>query len=473
MKILKTLVAAAALAVGAIAIADSIDGTTYPIVIGTHSYTDVGGVVQQDGKPLGYSANVVGLAKCGGKLYQTNKAGGWWYWDTAKLTYVAAANPFPACAQSSSSSSSSSSSGSSTSSSSSTSSGSSSTSSSSSSGTAGIGIRACGAVTCSTKDGSKIELIGMNMSGLETHIFSRWAPIFNAGPAYWGGTFKQAHGGTNVVRLPLNALDWFNAACPGQPAIDNGLTYQPGVKKTVADITAAGMYTIVELHWTAPNGVCAIGQPGFADADHALAFWKQVADAFKNNQAVMFELFNEPFGSNVYANWVVGSNGAGVDAKAMFNGGSFTPLIRQCNTNCPPKTNRGQLVPDGTYNVAGMLQMIQVIRGEGAPNLILAPQIGWSGEVETAKAVYFVNGNPDPNKNLAMSMHCYGYNKGIGNLQAVLALPVPLVVTEAYASTVGGCGGSAWLQGQAIGELMWGPNDWGNVLDTSKTGWNN
>jgi aryl-phospho-beta-D-glucosidase BglC (GH1 family) len=31
------------------------------------------------------------------------------------------------------------------------------------------------------------------------------------------------------------------------------------------------------------------------DADHSLDFWREVAETFKNNTSVIFDLFNEPF----------------------------------------------------------------------------------------------------------------------------------------------------------------------------------
>jgi aryl-phospho-beta-D-glucosidase BglC (GH1 family) len=47
--------------------------------------------------------------------------------------------------------------------------------------------------------------------------------------------------------------------------------------------------------WTAPGSQKADGQLPMPDQDHSIAFWSSVAQQFKNNSAVIFDLFNEPF----------------------------------------------------------------------------------------------------------------------------------------------------------------------------------
>ena len=210
-----------------------------------------------------------------------------------------------------------------------------------------FGVMVKGDKLVSTKDGSTIEVIGTNISGLETGMNWRWPSFANAGEGFWSKVINWGGSGINTVRLPLNEASWLNYTCvdPGAGASGsfytsngNGTytpdpdgTYQATVKKAVGDATAAGLYVILDLHWGSPNNssgkaLCPIGQPAYADYDHSLTFWKQVADAFKGNPAVMFELFNEPFGSNDYGNWVTGASGAGPDAITLRDGGSFLPL---------------------------------------------------------------------------------------------------------------------------------------------------
>src|SRR4029077_13827993 len=52
---------------------------------------------------------------------------------------------------------------------------------------------------------------------------------------------------------------------------------------------------IVELHWVGPGTTVAIGQQPMPDADHAVAFWTDVATTFANDDGVVLELYNEPY----------------------------------------------------------------------------------------------------------------------------------------------------------------------------------
>jgi len=251
----------------------------------------------------------------------------------------------------------------------------------------------------STLDDSTVQIVGTNISGLETGMNWRWAPFSHAGAAFWSQVLNWGGSGLNTVRLPLNEASWlkysgydsgtgasrglYTAACGGGYIPDPASAYQATVKKAVADAIAAGLYVILDLHWGAPNNaagqpLCPIGQPACADNDHSLAFWTSLADAFKADPPVMFELCNEPFGSNVYGNWVNGASGAGPDAITLRDGGAFFPFLQQDNSNC-------NLIHTLclTWQVAGMQDMINTIRGEGATNVILASPIGWAGEIET------------------------------------------------------------------------------------------
>lgn len=434
---------------------------------GNNTWTIATGIVYEQPPngvtaPAGVSANVIAVAYAGGKIYQENASCQWFGWTaTAVPPWAAVAAPAvtgPVCPPSSSSSSSSggssSSSSSSGSSSGSSSSGSSTSSSSSSSGSAAVfGVKASGAKLVSTLNGAQVQLIGMNVSGCETAPLARCAVIAAAGPTFWGTTFKAAHAGTNTLRLPVDATRWSTAL------------YQQQIAKTVADATSAGLYVIIDLHWSAPNGQQSIGQPGYPDTDHVPAFWKAVADTFKNNPAVIFELFNEPYGNNV------GSLCCTVNAQSslLVNGGSETPFVHLNNAG-----NNGPVSVNITYQVAGELALLQIIRGEAATNLVLGGTYWWNGEIELWPTLWNIAaGNPDPQKNFAAVMHCYGYAKGTGNLSNVLNAGYPLVITEFTQGTdIGNCGGAAFAAANDIGTISWDPNSWnGSSISLNPTGW--
>ena len=433
----------------------SASGTMIPsatqIVDSTHTvWTLASGVIYQDGKAAAYSANVALLLYFGGTLYQQNKSCLWWSWSGS--AWVASSNPAPtltpACSASTASSP-----------------------GSTTTPTGGFGIQVKGDQFVSAKDGSPLQLVGTNISGLETGSNSRWASFSNAGSAFWSKVLDWGGKGINTVRLPLNEASWLNYTCYDSGAgVSGGLythagggaytpdtnnVYQATVKKAVADATAAGLYVILDLHWGSPNNaagqpLCPIGQPGFADADHSLTFWKSLADTFKANPAVMFELFNEPFGTNVYADWVSGASGAGPDAITLRNGGAYFPFAQQNN----PAGNPIKSIPL-TWHVAGTQAMLDTIRGQGATNVILSSPIGWAGEIET----WLATKPADPIGQLGVAWHLYGYKKGPSWPQTVLDAGYPIVITETYG--LGNVGGYGWASSRGVGYIWWGWNDWG------------
>src|ERR1700728_912868 len=335
-------------------------------------WTLTGGMAYENGKIAGYSANVALLLYYDGTIYQENKTCLWWSWTGG--AWVATSNPAPSLATACSS-------------------GIAAAPTSTVIPTGDFGIQIKGNQFVSAKDGTPIQIVGTNISGLETGSNSRWPQFSDAGSAFWSKVVNWGGSGINTVRLLLNEASWLNYTCydsgtgasgelytaagGGAYTPDPANIYQATVKNAVADATAAGLYVILDLHWGAPDNaagqaICPIGQPGFADADHALAFWKSVANTLKSNPAVIFELFNEPFGANVYNDWVIqtGSNTytPGTDANTLLNGGAYYPFDMQNNTA------GNYIVTDNmTWQVAGMQAMLNTIRGEGAPNVVVSP----------------------------------------------------------------------------------------------------
>jgi endoglucanase len=342
--------------------------------------------------------------------------------------------------------------------------------------TGAFGIQVKGNQFVSAKDGSPVQIVGTQFSGLETGYSSRWPQYSNAGAAFWSTLLNYRGSGLNTVRFPLNEASWLNYTCYDSgtgasgklysSAIGRGYTpdpnkiYQATVKKAVADATAAGLYVILVDFWGAPNNdtgrpLCPIGQPGFANADHSFAFWKSVADAFKGNPAVMFELFNEPFGNNVYTQWVVQSGSStytpGTDAITLRDGGAYSPFRTQNNT-----AGNAEVAVNETWQVAGMQDMLKTIRGEGATNVVLSAPIGWAGEIET-----WLGSQPsDPLGQLAVAWHVYGYRKGQDPPRRVLAAGYPILITETYG--LDAIGGYKWAASQGIGYAWCCWNDWGS-----------
>jgi hypothetical protein len=249
----------------------------------------------------------------------------------------------------------------------------------------------------------------------------------------------------NVVRFPLNEANWLRYKCDGiQPDPRNNS--QTALKHAVAAANAAGLYVILDLHWAAPGvTLCPTGQGPYADMDHSVAFWTSVAAAFKDNPAVMFELFNEPFGDNVYANW------SGQDGVLLRDGGSDSDFLQQ-----NPAT--GSLVHFSiNWQVAGFNQLIAAIRATGASNVILASPIGFAGEIQLWEKFR----PSDPAGQLAVAWHVYGNHK-IGAAQQVLDDGWPIVITETNGKLTAPGGGGIdnqvfnWADAHDVGYLWWG-----------------
>lgn len=95
----------------------------------------------------------------------------------------------------------------------------------------------------------------------------------------------------------------------GHEANGDPTLYRTNIKKIVANALGAHLYVILDLHFSTPvltstgQNVLAIGQSAFlSTAD--LAFWQDMATTFgtenatTGSPAILFELFNEPFGTN-------------------------------------------------------------------------------------------------------------------------------------------------------------------------------
>jgi endoglucanase len=195
-----------------------------------------------------------------------------------------------------------------------------------------------------------------------------------------------------VVRVPLNEDCWLGIN--GVPAAFSGVAYQRFVEAEVADLTAAGVYTVLDLHWSAPGGFEATSQNVGPDEDHSVAFWGQVASVFGSNPAVMFDLYNEPH------LWCYTSvcNGSYVTADATawgcyLNGCSYTYSAADSVSE-----------PSGyTFEVAGTQQLVDTIRATGARNVILVEGLGYANAFDDFTAF----APTDPDGQLAVEIHTY------------------------------------------------------------------
>src|SRR5207302_1048667 len=83
-------------------------------------------------------------------------------------------------------------------------------------------------------------------------------------------------------------------AINGVSSAYSGANYQNMLKSYVSLLNQAGLYAILDLHWTAPGSQQATQQVPMPDQDHSPTCRSQVANTFKGNTAVLLELFTEP-----------------------------------------------------------------------------------------------------------------------------------------------------------------------------------
>jgi hypothetical protein len=160
---------------------------------------------------------------------------------------------------------------------------------------------------------------------------------------------KEWH--AHLIRLPLSEDRWFGKA-PEQK--DGGAGYRSLVGQLVDLCSTNNAYIILDLHWSntgewGKNN----GQHNLPDTN-SIAFWKDVATTFKDNPAVLFDLYNEP----AHINW-----------DQWFKGGPITETDE--------KTKRTV-----TYEAVGMQALVDAIRSTGAKNVIIAGGINWAYELE-------------------------------------------------------------------------------------------
>jgi hypothetical protein len=156
----------------------------------------------------------------------------------------------------------------------------------------------------------------------------------------------------NSIRLPLNEQCWLGIN--GAPPATSGTNYRNAMSTFVNLATASGMVVEVDLHFGAGgSGLPQDDDYPAMDADHASAFWQSVANTFKGNPAVVFNLTNEPHDSGE------------VSWSCYLNGG------------CSVTGGAGSW----TWTVVGTQSVVNTIRAAGATNVIIVAGLNWSNDL--------------------------------------------------------------------------------------------
>ncbi len=118
----------------------------------------------------------------------------------------------------------------------------------------------------------------------------------------------------------------------------------------VDECVGLGAYAMLDLHWNdAGEWGKAIGQHVMPDRN-SVTFWKDCAEAYKNQPGVIFDLYNEPH-DVTWDQWLKGG---------------------------PVTETDGKTKKKTTFEAVGMQELLDVVRATGAKNLIVAGGLDWS-----------------------------------------------------------------------------------------------
>lgn len=286
--------------------------------------------------------------------------------------------------------------------------------------------------------GRRVHLRGVNRSGTEYACAQGWG-IFD-GPSDSASVAAIASWKANAVRVPLNEHCWLGVN--GVPADHGGERYRRAVADFVGRINRAGMTAIVELHWSGPGTARALGQQPMPDRDHSPAFWRSVATTFTGNDAVVLDLFNEPYP----------------------DGNADTPEAWRCWRDGGSCRGLG-------YQAAGMQELVDAVRSTGATNVILLGGVQYAATLSR-----WLEYRPsDPRDNLAASWHVYNFSwcstRACWDATAgPVAQQAPLVLGELGQDDRGSAFVTSlmdWMDARPGGGhyLAWVWNVWGSPLD--------
>jgi endoglucanase len=287
--------------------------------------------------------------------------------------------------------------------------------------------------------GQRVVLHGVDRSGGE------YACVQHDG--IWDGPMNQAAVSAmltwdvTAVRVPLNEACWNGQGYVA--AADRGARYRSAIEAYVALLNRNGLVAILDLHWTdgayaGQGSGCssteAVCQKPMPDKAQAIPFWTSVARAFKGNDAVVFDLFNEPF----------------PEAATGSQSSAWTCWLR------------GGTCPGIGYPVAGMQALVSAVRSTGARNVLMLGGIAWANDLTG----WLAHRPRDPDGELAASWHSYSFNTcSTASCWTSQVAPVirrvPVIAGEIGESD---CGSSyvtalaTWLDARSTSYLAWAWN---------------
>ncbi len=256
---------------------------------------------------------------------------------------------------------------------------------------------------------------GENIVGSQTHLRDVWK--------------------ANLIRFPLSQDRWFGHA-PGQS--DGGAAYRAVVDGIVSRASAGNYYVLLDLHWS-NKGVWGsnIAQAVMPDMNSVI-FWTDCANRYKNNPAVLFDLYNEPHPST----WEVWRNGGTVTESASGI----------------------------TYTSPGMQGLLNAVRATGANNVVVVGGMAYAFDLSGIMNGYALT-DTSSGKGIVYASHIYPWKNNLDAKVTVAAASHPILIGECGADTNPEPVGGPVLDTQGV--INWSNNHiaWMNSHGYHWTGW--
>ena len=293
--------------------------------------------------------------------------------------------------------------------------------------------------------GNTVVLHGVNRSGTEYKCVQAGSTMFD-GPATDASVLAMRNWpNINSVRIPLNESCWLGIN--GVAEAVSGEHYKTAIKNYVLRLHKYDLIPILELHWVGPGTMLATRLQPMPDADHAPAFWADVATTFRDDDGVILEPYNEPFP----------------------DGNKDSDAAWSCwRDGCTANLSVPQGTPATTYQAAGMQAIVDAIRGTGSTHIILLGGVQYSN----ALTQWLAHKPTDPLGQLGAAWHLYNFNACISPTcwdvaPAAVAAAVPIVASEIGQND---CMGAfimplmAWLDAHGAGYHAWSWNAFGACM---------
>lgn len=219
------------------------------------------------------------------------------------------------------------------------------------------------------REGNPVRLLGVNRPGTEYQCVE--GGQFFEGPSDRASIEAMKSWKINAVRVPLNESCWLgiNEIAPEL----GGTAYREAIRGYVRSLERAGLYVILELQWAAPRDEPATGIIPMPDAEHAPDFWRSLATEYRDDRAVLFDLYNEPHD----VSWECWESGCEASDKWL-----------------------------GAYPVAGMTELVEAVRSTGARQPLMLSGLNWSSDLRG----WLAHRPPDPAHALVASNHTYDFH---------------------------------------------------------------